>query len=206
VYRNKRSTGLSRLETLPSVLLRKINFLLDDEVDEICLSLTSKVLAATMRQFWASRFWCSHCGSHHLDDNDDDRIYDWYDLAMRLADSMQESLRFCHHCLIFLPKSTFDYPTAEVDALVCLDCLCLTAPRCQYEADDCDGCDIFCHLLDNDNGGGAQEGNDDNSNVTQLSDIENQEQENVARLPTTAPSEGSTSDGLTNAGAACLCM
>jgi hypothetical protein len=39
VYQNKRSTGLSRLETLPSILLRKINLLLDDEVDEIRLSL-----------------------------------------------------------------------------------------------------------------------------------------------------------------------
>src|SRR5271154_427384 len=28
-------------------------------------------------------------------------------LAMRLDDSMLESLQFCHHCLIFLPKSSF---------------------------------------------------------------------------------------------------
>jgi hypothetical protein len=48
LYRIKGTKGLSRLETMPSVLLRKVLRLLDDEVDEICPSLASKLLAASM--------------------------------------------------------------------------------------------------------------------------------------------------------------
>jgi hypothetical protein len=54
VYRNRRMKDLSRLETLPAVLLRKINDLLD-KVDEVCLSLTSKALGASIGQFRTQR-------------------------------------------------------------------------------------------------------------------------------------------------------
>jgi hypothetical protein len=121
---------------LHPILVHSINLLLD-EVDSVCLTLTCKVLGATMCQY----FWNSSFGAYDTDD--EERIYDWFELAMRLEDTMPERLRFCYHCLIFLPKASFCYPVAGIDALVCLDCLRLTESRCFYGAEDCDGCEIL---------------------------------------------------------------
>jgi hypothetical protein len=129
---------------MPPVLLRKVLFLLGDEVDEICLSLTSRLLAASARQFWARPYWCSICTVYHPRD-DPDKMYNWYELAMRLDGSMLESLQFYHHCLIFLPKSSFDF-RGTGGTLVCFDCLLLTKRRCWY--DECDGCGILRGLLE----------------------------------------------------------
>lgn len=214
MYRNKKTTSLSRLETLPSILLRKINRLLDNEVDKICLSLTSKALGATVRQFWASarRSLCSGCGVYHEDD-DDRRFYDWYELAMRLEGSMSESLQFCHHCLVFLPTLCFGSPVLEIDTTVCLDCIRLRLPRRPSHLIDCEGCLFVQERLDDEEEAAdkVQDDNDCTSSVTHTpddslsADLEDKELENVA-CKTTAPSAGISSPGLTNAGAACLCM
>jgi hypothetical protein len=126
---------------MPPVLLRKVQLLLGDEVDEICLSLTSRLLAASVRQLWARPCWCSTCRVYHPGD-DPDKRYNWYELAMRLDNSMLESLQFC---LIFLPKSSFDFHGTG-GTLVCFNCLLLTKRRCQY--DECDGCAILHGLLE----------------------------------------------------------
>jgi hypothetical protein len=227
VYQNKRSTGLSRLETLPSILLRKISLLLDDEVDEICLSLASKGVAATMRQFCASatRSWCYRCGSNHRDcheDDDDERSYDWYELAMRLEGWIPASQRFCHHCLVFLPTFCFGSPILTIDELVCLDCLRLKQQRRPPDVIECAGCLVVQTQLDWEEG--AQEDNDHTCSVVYRSDnsisgedVENQEdaedqekryveeRKTVEQMLVTSSREGRASTGLTNAGVACLC-
>ena len=203
VYSNGRATGLSRLETLPSSLLRRISLLLDNEVDQVCLSLTSKVLAASMRQLWARPHRCPGCGGCHSEDDEyDDRTYSWFDLAMRIEDSMPESIQFCHHCLVFLPKSSFAtaYPLTASDtsvgrdALACFDCLRLTDPRVQYDDEDCDGCEILQHLLDDkddnevhDEGNACSPKHVSASSMSKIGDV-------------------SHKPSLPNAGAACLCM
>ena len=203
VYSNGRATGLSRLETLPSSLLRRISLLLDDEVDQVCLSLTSKVLAASMRQLWARPHRCPGCGGCHSEDDEyDDRTYSWFDLAMRIEDSMPESMQFCHHCLVFLPKSSFAtaYPLAEIDtlirrdALACFDCLRLTDPRLQYDDEDCDGCEILQIFLDVEDDDEAQDEGDACS-PTNMFESSMSEMEDVSHKPS-----------LPNAGAGYLCM
>jgi hypothetical protein len=137
---------------MPPGLLRKMLLLLGDEVDEvdevdeICLSLTSGLLAAFVRQFWVRPCWCSTYRVYHPRD-DPDKMNNWYELAMCLDDSMLESLQFCHHRLIYLPKSSF----GTRRTLVCFDCLLLMKRRCQY--DECDGCGILHGLLADANDG-----------------------------------------------------
>ena len=107
VHSSRRAAGLSRLETLPLHLLRKISFLFDDKIDLICLRLTSKTMAASARQLWARWSLCVSCGGYHAANHQDESMYDWYRLAMRVEKDIPETLQFCHHCLIFLPKALF---------------------------------------------------------------------------------------------------
>jgi hypothetical protein len=227
LYRNKRTTGLSRLETLPSFLLRKIYCLLDDELDEICLSLTSKGLAAVTRQLRARGLWCSRCRDYH--DDDDAQFYDWYELAMRLQDSMPELLQFCHHCLVFLPTLCFGPPVLTIDTLVCLDCMHLRVPRRPSHLIDCIGCLLVQERLDEEEEG-PQESRCDRDSLAPISEsslcgedaedqeggdaedheeryVDGQEQKDAGPNSIIVSSgEPTTSLGLTNAGAACLCM
>lgn len=71
-------------------------------------------------------------------------MYGWYELTMHLDESMLESLQFCHHCLIFLPKPSFDF-RGTGGTLIRFDCLLLMKRRCQY--DEYGGCGILHDLL-----------------------------------------------------------
>ena len=86
MYRNKRTKALSRLKTMAPVLFRRVLLLLGDEVCEN---------------------WRPLCGSFGHPRDDPDKMYNWYELAVRLDDSILESLQFYHRCLIFLPKSSW---------------------------------------------------------------------------------------------------
>jgi phage/plasmid primase-like uncharacterized protein len=91
-------------------------------------------------------------------------MYNWYELAMHLDESMLESLQFCHRCLICLLKSPFDFRRRRGGGtLTCFDCLLFMNRRGWY--DGCDGCDILRGLLE-DGGDGRWEG--DESSVTRV--------------------------------------
>ena len=147
-----------------------------------------------MRQFWARSRHCPVCGEYH-DDDFNGGEYSWYELAMRLEDFMPDSLQFCHHCLIFLPKHSFATgdASAEIDPSVCFDCLRLANPRFRYDADDCGGCEVLQRLLDDEDDAEEQNERDAHS-LTNSSEVPAAEDDNSQKL------------GLPNAGAACVCM
>ena len=133
------------IETLPLELRFKIIKLLDIN-DRVCFALTSRTMAQAIARITKPS------------DLEYEMEYDLYgleeheELMDRLCAWMPSYLRYCYHCVAFVPRLSFGPTHDELDQLVCMDCRFYGHKRLRPftgSSDECDGCLSLDAAVDN---------------------------------------------------------
>ena len=111
--------------------------------DRICLALTSTLLMRNAKSY--AILEGSDSEDEQSDRNEVSEVLEYGDLMYRLRDWMPSNLGYCHHCLTYIPRSSFGPKTGDLDYLACMNCrfhsdeAACQCPHCR-RGDNCDGC------------------------------------------------------------------
>jgi hypothetical protein len=133
---------VSRLESAPFWLIKGVSTYLS-YASMFSLALCSSQLLMMAREWQLEYFEETGDGSRDgkVYQLSNFRVSDHIELMNRLDYWMPSHLKFCHHCLMYVSRSSFDLDETLEGAIICMDCQLRHNEGLKYENNEtCHGC------------------------------------------------------------------